>query len=57
MNSACVTSDKEVILYCASSVRAGIVFMALKDILGYPNVTVYDGAYYEWESDTTNPIK
>jgi len=57
MNAAGVTSDKEVILYCASSVRAGIVFMALKDILGYPNVTVYDGAYYEWESDTTNPIK
>ena len=57
MNAAGVTSDKEVILYCASSVRAGVVFMALKDILSYPNVKVYDGAYYEWESDTTNPIK
>ncbi len=57
MNAAGVTSDKEIILYCATSVRAGIVYMALKDILGYPNVKVYDGAYYEWESDTANPIK
>lgn len=57
MNDAGITSDKEVILYCASSVRAGVVYMALKDILGYKNVKVYDGAYYEWESDTANPIK
>ncbi len=57
MNAAGVTSDKEVILYCASSVRAGIVFMALKDILGYGNIKVYDGAYYEWQADTANSIK
>ncbi len=57
MNAAGITIDKEIILYCASSVRAGIVYMTLKDIVGYPNVKVYDGAYYEWESDTTNPIK
>jgi thiosulfate/3-mercaptopyruvate sulfurtransferase len=57
MNAAGVTSDKEIILYCASSVRAGIVYLALKDILGYSNVKVYDGAYYEWQSDTANPIK
>ncbi len=57
MKAAGVTSDKEVILYCASSVRAGIVFMALVDILGYGNVKVYDGAYYEWQMDSTNPVK
>ncbi|NQT65223.1 MAG: sulfurtransferase [FCB group bacterium] len=57
MNAAGITSDKEVVLYCATSVRAGIVYLALKDILGYPNVKVYDGAYYEWESVTDNPIK
>ena len=57
MNTAGVTSNNEVILYCASSVRAGIVYMALTDILGYKNVKVYDGAYYEWESVTDNPIK
>lgn len=48
-NKAGITKNKEVILYCATSVRAGIVFLALNDILGYPKVKVYDGAYNEWK--------
>lgn len=44
-----ITKDKEVILYCATSVRAGIVYLALTSILEYPNVKVYDGAYNEWK--------
>ena len=51
-----ITPDKEVILYCASSVRAGIVFLVLKTILNFPNVKVYDGAFYEWESVDGNKI-
>lgn len=47
-NAAGITSDKEIILYCESSVRSGIVFLALKTILKYPKVKVYDGALYEW---------
>lgn len=43
-----IPSNKEVILYCQTSVRAGIVFMALTTMLDYPNVKVYDGAYNEW---------
>lgn len=42
-----ITKDKTVVLYCGTSVRAGIVFLALKN-LGYQNVKVYDGAYNEW---------
>jgi len=42
-----VTKDKTVVLYCATSVRSGIVYVALKSI-GYKNVKVYDGAYNEW---------
>lgn len=45
-----VTSGKTIVLYCATSVRSGIEFVALKSILGYPNVKVYDGAYNEWDS-------
>jgi thiosulfate/3-mercaptopyruvate sulfurtransferase len=45
-----VTSGKTIIIYCATSVRAGIEFFALKSVLGYPNVKVYDGAYNEWVS-------
>ena len=40
-----VTSDKTVIIYCKSSVRAAIEFMALSSVLDYPNVKVYDGAF------------
>jgi len=45
-----VTSGKTIVLYCATSVRAGIEFVALKSVLGFPNVKVYDGAYNEWVS-------
>jgi len=45
-----ITPDKEVILYCATSARAGIVFMAMESILDYPNVKIYDGAYNEWKT-------
>lgn len=55
--AAGITPDKEVILYCETSTRAGIVFVALKDVLGYPNVKVYDGAIYEWAADASNPMK
>ncbi|MDA3838947.1 MAG: sulfurtransferase [Candidatus Delongbacteria bacterium] len=55
--AAGITPDKEVILYCASSVRAGIVFVALKDVAEFPNVKVYDGAYWEWNVNKDNPIK
>ncbi len=49
-NAAGITKDKEIILYCATSVRAGIVFLALKSVLEYPNVKVYDGAFNEWKT-------
>ncbi len=57
VKNAGITSDKEIILYCASSVRAGIVYMALTSILEFPNVRVYDGAFYEWDADSSNPIE
>ncbi|MBT3169272.1 MAG: sulfurtransferase [Candidatus Cloacimonetes bacterium] len=43
-----VSGDKEIILYCASSVRAGIMYVALTAVMDFPNVKVYDGAFYEW---------
>lgn len=54
-NAAGVTSDKEVVLYCKTSVRAGVMFLALKSVLNYPNVKVYDGAYNEWV-DQSNKV-
>ncbi len=45
--TAGVTKDKTIVIYCATSVRSGIIYVALKG-LNYPNVKVYDGAYNEW---------
>ena len=51
-----LAADKEIIVYCVTSVRASVVYFALKNILEYSDVKVYDGAYNEWVSDTNNPI-
>lgn len=54
--AAGVTRDKTVILYCETSIRAGIEYLALKSILNYPKVMVYDGAYAQWQAVSTNKI-
>jgi thiosulfate/3-mercaptopyruvate sulfurtransferase len=51
-----ITADKKVILYCVTSVRAAVTFVALHEILGYTNVKVYDGAYNEWKA-LGNPME
>ncbi len=50
LKGAGITPDKEIILYCATSARTGIVFMAMTSMLDYPNVKVYDGAWNEWKT-------
>ena len=51
-----INKENEIILYCHTSTRAGLVFMILTEILNYPDVRVYDGAYEEW-SQTGNAIE
>ncbi len=51
-----ITPDKTAIVYCETSVRAGILFFALKG-LDYPNVKVYDGAYLEWQATSSNKVE
>lgn len=51
-----VTPDKTAIAYCETSVRAGIIYLALRD-LGYSKVKVYDGAYLEWQATSSNKIE
>jgi len=41
-----ITPDKEIILYCKTIMRAGIVFFILSDMLNYKNVKVYDEAFF-----------
>lgn len=51
-----VTPDKHVITYCHGGVRACHAALALK-MLGYPDVTVYDGSWEEWGNDPTLPVE
>ena len=55
-NAAGVTKDKKVIIYCETSIRAGVNYIALSSVLGYPNVKVYDGAYSQWQAVSSNKI-
>jgi len=55
-NGAGITADKEIILYCETSGRTGVVYMVLTDLLGYKNVKVYDGGMFEWAADASNPL-
>lgn len=48
--AAGVTKDKAVILYCSTGVRTAKEYIALTEILKYPNVKVYDGGYNEWKA-------
>jgi thiosulfate/3-mercaptopyruvate sulfurtransferase len=43
-----ITPESELLLYCRTSVRAAVAFVAFNNILGYEKVRVYDGAYLEW---------
>jgi thiosulfate/3-mercaptopyruvate sulfurtransferase len=52
-----VTKDKTVIVYCKSSVRAGMIYFVLRSGLGYSNVKVFDGAFLEWQSDPSNSVE
>lgn len=43
-----ITPDKEVIFLCKTSVRGAVAYVAFKNVLGYENVKLYDGACAEW---------
>lgn len=43
-----IVKDKKIIVYSDSGVRSSLVWFALSELLGYPNVKNYDGAFYEW---------
>jgi thiosulfate/3-mercaptopyruvate sulfurtransferase len=45
-----IEQGKRVILYCKKGVRAAVSYVALKEIAGYPDVKVYEGAYNEWKA-------
>lgn len=48
--------EQEIIIYCKSSMRATPVFVQLYEA-GYRNIRIFDGAYLEWSSDSSNPVE
>jgi thiosulfate/3-mercaptopyruvate sulfurtransferase len=57
LKSANISPDKTIVLYCATSVRAGLPFFVLSSLLNYPNVKVYDEAMNTWGMDASNPVE
>lgn len=43
-----ITPDKKVIAYCQSGVRSAHTTFILSELLGYPEVSNYDGSWIEW---------
>ncbi|MHC4415985.1 MAG: sulfurtransferase [Planctomycetota bacterium] len=43
-----ITPDKDVIVYCRIGERSSHTWFVLKYLLGYPNVSNYDGSWTEW---------
>jgi thiosulfate/3-mercaptopyruvate sulfurtransferase len=51
-----VTPDKNVIVYCMRGHRASHTYFALANLLGFPNVRLYDGSWIEWSNLADLPV-
>lgn len=49
-----VTKDKEIASYCQTAIRATHTYLVLK-ALGYENVKIYDGSWFEWGNKDDSP--
>ncbi len=54
--AAGITPDKRVTFYCGTGWRASETFFYAY-LLGWPDVAVYDGGWFEWSADPANPIE
>ncbi|MDZ7657681.1 sulfurtransferase [Fodinibius sp.] len=51
-----LTPDKKLAFYCGTGWRGSEAFWNAW-LMGWPKVSVYDGGWYEWSSDPSNPIE
>ena len=55
LTAAGLGSDKSVTTHCQSHHRSGFTYMVAR-ILGYPNISAYDGSWAEWGSLDHTPV-
>ncbi|MBM7644429.1 thiosulfate/3-mercaptopyruvate sulfurtransferase [Scopulibacillus daqui] len=51
-----ITPDKQVIFYCGTGWRASVAFFCAY-LMGWDNISIFDGGWYEWSSDPALPIE
>jgi len=56
LKEAGITPDKRLAFYCGTGWRGSEAFMNAY-LMGWPDVAVYDGGWFEWSSDPDNPIE
>jgi thiosulfate/3-mercaptopyruvate sulfurtransferase len=56
LTAAGLGSDKSVTTHCQSHHRSGFTYMVAR-ILGYPNISAYDGSWAEWGSLDHTPVE
>jgi thiosulfate/3-mercaptopyruvate sulfurtransferase len=51
-----ITPDKHIAFYCGTGWRGSEAFINAW-LMNWPNISVYDGGWYEWCNDPKNPIE
>ncbi|MFC2087185.1 rhodanese-like domain-containing protein [Bacteroidota bacterium] len=51
-----ITPDKHLAFYCGTGWRGSEAFYNVW-LMGWPNVSVFDGGWFEWSSDPSNPFE
>lgn len=52
-----ITKEKIVVTYCNEGLHASPPWFVLKELLGYPDVRLYDSSMTEWANDPQLPIE
>jgi thiosulfate/3-mercaptopyruvate sulfurtransferase len=51
-----ITPDKRVAFSCGTGWRASEAFF-YAHLMGWQRISVYDGGWYEWSTDPSNPVQ